>query len=112
MNEKDKDQAFLDAIKSELDQSVYNIDAATVSRITQARYQAIEKKSKNIQFAVWLPAGAIASACVALVIYTLATTSTQIEQESILDEVELISELDLFENLEFYEWLEEYELPS
>ncbi len=112
MSEKDKDQAFLDAIKTELDQSVSNIDAETISRITQARYQAIDKKGKSNQLTVWLPAGAIASACVALVIYNLATTSTQVDQESILDKVELISELDLYENLEFYEWLEEYELPS
>jgi hypothetical protein len=53
----------------------------------------------------------VATACLALVIYSLVPRGT-VDDEVFINEVEIISELDLYEDLEFYEWLEQHELPS
>jgi len=42
MTMQDIDQQIVDSIKSELNESVDNINAKDLSAITQARYQALE----------------------------------------------------------------------
>lgn len=110
MNERE----FVKQIQEELEQSAQNIDAQTRSRLTQARYMAIDKAGKKAFNPFLLPMTALATACLvmAIVIY-LPKEST--EQIDIVDDLDLISSsesLEFFEELEFYEWLEEYELPT
>ena len=105
------DGKLIDAIKARFDDSVESLDAETASRITRARHRALEQIRTRRPVYVWLPAGAVATLCLALVIYSLLPRAP-VEQAPALDEVELISNLDLYENLEFYEWLDEYELSG
>lgn len=103
---------FTQNLKDRFDQSVDALDGETLSRITRARYRALEQtrehKSGRL---IWLPAGALATLCLALLVYIKAPQTT-VEEKTFIDEIEIISELDLYENLEFYEWLEQHEIPS
>jgi hypothetical protein len=114
MNEKDDKDKLVEHIQSELENSLYDIDAATQSKITQARHRALEQKSGNSQINSWLPAGVVATACVLVLMFSLFPQMNEGESAP-LDEFELISnidELEMLEELEFYEWLDEYELPT
>jgi hypothetical protein len=103
---------LVDKFRSRFDQSVTAMDAETASRITRARYSALEqKRSTGPVRSYWLPAGAVATACLGMLVYSLVP-QTGMEEKTFVDEIEIISELDLYENLEFYEWLEQHEIPS
>jgi len=107
---------FSRELKDQFDQSVDALDGETLSRITCARYRALQQ-TREIQPGhkpgrlVWLPAGALATLCLAMLVYVMAPQTT-VEEKIFIDEMEIISELDLYENLEFYEWLEQHEIPS
>ena len=63
---------------------------------------------------IWLPAGAVATTCVALVMFSLLS-KTHVETTTPVDDFDLLSNIDdleVLEELEFYEWLEDYELPT
>ena len=114
MSENQKNEILVDNIQSQLDASLDDIDAATQSRITQARHRALDQKATLSPFSLWMPAGALASVCVAVVMFLLASTSV-VEETTPVNDFDLISNIDdleLLEELEFYEWLEEYELPT
>ena len=111
MSATDNNDKFVAGIKARFDRSVKNIDGETASRITRTRHAALEQQPQEKSFNVWLPVGAVASLCLALVIYSLVPR-TEVEENQALEEIELISDLELYENLEFYSWLEEHELPT
>lgn len=110
-NLKDKE---MQKLKSDFDNSVSNIDAETASKITQARYRALEKLDKKSRNWFVFPAGAFASAVLALMIL-ITVPQSGLEPDVKAVDMDLISsseELELYEELEFYEWLEDYELPT
>lgn len=114
MNEKDSNDTLIENIHSTLEASLEDIDAATQSKITQARYRALDQASRKSQLQIWLPAGAVATACVAVVMFSLLP-KTHVETTTLVDDFDLISNIDdleVLEELEFYEWLEDYELPT
>ncbi len=128
MTMQDKDQQIVDSIKSELNESVDNISAQDLSAITQARYQALAKKRLNNFSWIFVPAGAFATACLAVVVYNfipvtpVSTDGQNLVQENQAQEnQELVSTLEAFdfnedpeisEELDFLEWLDAYESSS
>jgi len=105
-------ELFTQKLKDRFDQSVASLDGETLSRITRARYRALEQTREHKPGrAIWLPAGALATLCLAMLVYVMVPQTT-VEEKTFIDEIEIISELDLYENLEFYEWLEQHEIPS
>ena len=120
MSDGNGDNAFVESLIARFNDSVDSLDAATVSRITQIRHRALESGRQPSRWSVWVPAGAVATVCIALLVYLLVVPSqTGIQggapvQATVpaVDEVELISNLELYEDLEFYQWLEQYELPT
>ena len=103
---------FIQKFRNKFDQSVDSLDAATLSRITRARYRALEQtRDHKAGRGLWIPAGAVVTACLAIVVYNLLPQTTN-EEKAFIDEIEIISELELYENLEFYEWLDQHEIPS
>ena len=111
--------------KRAFDESVAGIDAATRSRLTQARYRALqeldpERRSswrlalggKSLA-AKWLPAGALAAAALAAVLLVgrgPLTPDTRVESAPLADLDILLGDepLEMLdEDLEFYAWLEE-----
>ncbi len=128
MTMQDKDQQTVDSIKSELNESVDNISAQDLSAITQARYQALAKKRLSNFSWIFVPAGAFATACLAVVVYNfipvtpVSTDGQNLVQENQAQEnQELVSTLEAFdfnedpeisEELDFLEWLDAYESSS
>jgi hypothetical protein len=105
-------ETLINGIKRSFDESVDALDAATLSRIRQARSRVLEKSAaRSKDYIYWIPAGALASLCMVYLLYGLIPKNST-QDQTFIDEIDIISELDLYENLEFYEWLEQYELPS
>jgi hypothetical protein len=111
-----KDSDFEERTKLLFDQSVAALDGQTRSKLTQARYRALEElagKPQAIWSRSWLPAGAVAA--VALMSFMLwqgqmapvadggFDVAAATDLEILLGE----EELELIEELEFYAWLEE-----
>ena len=144
MTMQDKDQQLVDSIKSELNESVDNISARDLSAITHARHQALEpgqtssgKMKKNFSWIfvprIFVSVGAIATACLAVVVYsfmqvTPVATDGQspvpeelVQVKQVLEEQGLVStfegldyyeDTEINEELDFYEWLDAYESSS
>jgi hypothetical protein len=97
------------------DSSVASLDAATRSRLTQARFKALEEQASSARGSRWwlVPAGTLAAA--ALVAWLFVTQSPppaaeDVQAASLGDLEILLGEEDLEmldEELEFYGWLEE-----
>ncbi len=114
MSENQSNESFIKNIRSRLDDSLDDIDGATQSKITRARHHALDQRVRKGRFQFWLPVGAVATTCLALVILSLVS-KTVVEDVVPVDDFELIGNIDdleLLEELEFYEWLEDYELPT
>lgn len=115
-DEKDAGR-FEEHAKRVFDDSVAALDAATRSRLTQARYRALEElqpvRRRGWQWAL-APAGTLAAAALAVWL-TIgqappATEDTDLQVASLPDLELLLGEEDLEmldEELDFYGWLEE-----
>jgi len=123
MTMQDKDQQIVGSIKSELNESVDNINAKDLSAITQERYQALAKKKKKSFSWIVIPAGAIATACLAVVVYNFIPVAPEsmngqnLDQEnyefvSAVENFDIYEDPELDEELDFYEWLDTYESSS
>ena len=112
MKEDSGTNLFIEQARDTFNQSVDALDGETLSRITRARYRALEQTPEHKPArVVWLPAGVLATVCLAMLVNVLVPQTT-FEEKTFIDELEIISDLDLYENLEFYEWLEQHEIPS
>ncbi len=117
MTMQDIDQLIVDSIKSELNESVDNINAKDLSAITQARYQALElsqtsprKTKKNFSWVI-VPAGAIATACLAVVVYNFIPVAPESVDGQNLDQenyefVSAVENFDIYEDAEFNDELD------
>ena len=129
MTMQDKDQQIVDSIKSELNESVDNINARDLSAITQARHQALElsqtspRKTENNFSWMFIPAGAIVTVCFAVVVYNFIPVTPEsmdgqnLDQEnyefvSAVENFDVYEDPELNEELDFYEWLDAYESSS
>jgi hypothetical protein len=97
------------------DDSVSALDAATRSRLTQARYRALEER-KSARAASWrwslIPAGTLAATALVtwLTVWQPPPASDNVQAAPLADLEILLGEEDLEmldEELEFYGWLEE-----
>ena len=101
--------------KRVFDDSVAALDAATRSRLTQARYRALEERTSR-RGRGWrsalVPAGAVAATALVawLVVWQSPPASDAVQATPLGDLEILLGEEDLEmldEELEFYGWLEE-----
>ena len=104
--------AFERKTKQVFDESVAGLDAATRSRLTQARYRALEER-KSTRSRRWgftlVPAGTLAATAL-LAWFMLPLGPVDLQVTSVDDLEILLAEEDLEmlgEDLEFYGWLEE-----
>jgi hypothetical protein len=108
------EQEFLKQAKQVLDEGADNLDAATRSRLNQARQVALQGLDGNTRYRAkswWmLPAGGVAMAAIAIlgsVMYFRTSGLIALPQNSISD-LEIVAsrdQLDMYENLDFYQWL-------
>jgi hypothetical protein len=115
MTNDDGGSNFERRTKRAFDDSVAALDAATRSKLTQARYRALEEqasaRSRGFRSSL-LPGGAVAAtALAALLVVWQATPPAPVPQAAALGDLEiLLGEEDLKmldEEIEFYGWLEE-----
>jgi len=115
MSDDNGDSKFERRTKRAFDDSVAALDAATRSKLTQARYRALEEqtsaRSRGFGSSL-LPAGTVAAtALVAFLVVWQATPPAPVPQAAALGDLEiLLGEEDLQmldEEIEFYGWLEE-----
>jgi len=120
---EDNDQKFVDTIKSELDESVDNINARDLSAITLARHRSLDRYTGRKSRWLLVPAGAVVTACLAVLVYSfMQVTPVPTDGENPVQEVqELVStsgnfefyeDPEIREELDFYEWLDAYESSS
>ena len=120
MTIEDKDQEFVNSIKSELNESVQNISARELSAITKSRNKALSNKTEKKSAWIFIPAGAIATACLAVVVYSFIQVAPDgknlidenLDLVSVLESLDLYEDPDVYEDLEFHEWLDAYESSS
>ncbi len=99
----DREQQMIDRLGRSLDDSVDNLDAATLSRLNQARQQALETRSQ--QRTNWLMATAFASVLLVVGSVMLSNTTTHTPDEAAY--IADIDDLELIDDLEFVSWLAE-----
>jgi hypothetical protein len=101
--------------KQVFDDSVDALDAATRSKLTQARYRALEEQAsargRGFRSSLVPAAAAAATALVAFLVVWQQTPPATVPQAASLNDLEiLLGEEDLEmldEEIEFYGWLEE-----
>ena len=113
----EQDRKLEEWSKRTFDRSTQEIDAATRSRLTQARVRALEELAPAKRFAwTWrasmLPAGAAAAALLAAWLVLLqgnGGSEPQLATNNFGDLEMLLGEeeLEMIEELDFYAWLEE-----
>jgi len=111
-----KDRDFADRTKLLFEQSVAALDGQTRSKLTQARYRALEELAERKQPAwnrSWLPAGAVAAVALLSLLFWQAQLEPVADSGfdvAAVTDLEILlgdEELDMIEELEFYAWLEE-----
>ncbi|HKE44873.1 MAG TPA: DUF3619 family protein [Steroidobacteraceae bacterium] len=93
-----------------LEESTDRLDASVRSRLTRARFAAVEEARRARHSIAWrtlIPAGALAAAAVLAVVLWTGQSSPPAVQGS-LDDLEIVADgenFELLENLDFYEWV-------
>ncbi len=114
MNTEEQEKVFLANAKKILDQDTEDLDGATVSRLRQIRYAALEK-SETSGFSWWrrlrLPAAALVTASlIAVVTAVQMQTPEELKTAHTIEDMEILAsneQLDLYEDFDFYAWLAE-----
>ena len=96
--------------KQLFDESVDGLDAASLSRLNQARQKALEASTRRTpSLARWAPVGGLATAAAValLLIQSPATIEPPADAGAVEFEILLSDDnLDMLENLEFYDWID------
>ena len=97
-----------------LESSTERLDGRVRSRLTQARFAAVEEARRarhRSAWRTWIPAGALAAAAaLAIVLWSghPATPTATLDAHNSLDDLEIVAggeNFELLENLDFYEWV-------
>lgn len=107
---EDQQREFLEAVRTVLDRSIESLDAATASRLTEARYRALEGSGgERSGRSYWVPGLAFASLVAGVLVVVLRLAAPDIGTTATLEDIELLSSndsMELYEELEFLEWLD------
>jgi len=111
------DEKLLKNSKKILDESAESLDAATLSRLNQARQKALGSHTAAFSFKTsWIPASAFASLGIAVTTAWLLTSlpddTEQFQIAKVYEDMEMLTsetDLELLEQLEFVSWLVEEE---
>jgi len=111
----DKSTEFLNTARQVLDDSVQDLDGATLSRLAQARNAALNSKRQTRRKALIWGAPAAGMAAAVLLLLILLPGKTPVAEEHFVADLDLLGSeetLDFYEEMEFYEWLAEMEASS
>ncbi len=111
MKETEKETLFVASAKFHLNDQIQNLDRQTLSRLREARNEALHSVKRS--FPWMLPATGIAVVCASLFAFFLLTQDPfQGEIISHVEDIELLASsesIEFYDDLEFYEWLSEGE---
>ena len=112
-----EDRELEDRAKLLFDESVAALDAETRSKLTRARYRALEGREAKAASAwgpTWVPAGAVAAGVLAAMVLWQGQPSVSTDPQSFdvaaVSDLEILlgdEELEMIAELEFYAWLDE-----
>lgn len=118
MADMDKDSAWLNSVRQELDASARDLDAATLSRLNRARQAALaEVGHKRRSWRIWMP-GLVAALGLSLAIGLWLRPSTQTATPELSDPAQDFAmlaspdDLKMYDDLEFYAWLDAQQSAS
>ena len=107
---KSTDEAFSKQAKASFDETVEQLDGATLSKLNRARHAALaEMQQPTRQWSRWMPAtGVAAAALVAVMILQNPAGIDEPLPAAVADMEILLGEdsIDMLEDLEFYSWLD------
>lgn len=113
-NNNDHERVFVDRVRRALDDSLDNLDARTLTQLTQARHRALEEaKSKPYirRRPFWFSmAGLVTATVVVVLAIFLARNHIRPEYYSAIEDVEILAASEnpeFFADMEFYAWLAE-----
>lgn len=117
------DQArWIERVRTQLDEDVRDLDAATASRLNRARQAALDRGLARRRIAPRFLGYALAASMLgALALSAIMRTPQPTEPAPVAaapdsgDDLELLAgseELEMIENLEFYAWLEQQSLDG
>ena len=115
--EDEKLRQFEEHSRALLRESVENLDAETRSRLTRARFAALESLQAtpgSVRWRAWVPAASVAgAAALAFLLWTQVSDreapTVARDQQPALDDLDVLvadESFDLLEELEFYDWVE------
>lgn len=112
-----EDRALEERTKLLFDESVSSLDAQTRSKLTRARYRALEEleTSKAAGWRPqWIPAGVVAAGVLTVIMLwqgqPAVSPETQTFDVAAVNDLEILlgdEDLDMLQELEFYAWLDE-----
>lgn len=114
-NDNAANEAFEKRAKAQFDNSVEELDAATLSRLNQGRHAALEALHGGRPLAAWgrwVPLTGVAAAALVTVMLVRGPEMAPLPGDAVADfEILLEGEnLELYEDLEFYSWLDSADL--
>ena len=111
---KKSDEKFVQDAKTLFDDSVEELDGATLSTLNQGRHRALaELQAQPAPWLRWAPAAGMATAAlvVAMIIVPEPTEVDMLPATAVTDMDILLGEdsIEMLEDLEFYAWLDAIE---
>ena len=107
---KNSDEAFNKQAKAGFDESVEQLDAATLSRLNRARHAALaEIQQPTRQWSRWLPASGVAAAVLVAVIVMQNPAGLDEPLPAAVADMEILlgeDSIEMLEDLEFYAWID------
>jgi len=119
MKKPNPDEELTRQAKELFDDSVERLDAATLSRLSRSRHEALAEieRSKPVgHWARWVPAtGVAAAAVVAVVVWQGIPVEGPLPSTGPVTDFEILigeDSLEMLEDLEFYSWIEPSDLQT
>jgi hypothetical protein len=110
------DEEFNNRAKRDFDASVEKLDAATLSRLNQARHAALaELQQPTRQWSRWVPAAGVAAAALVAVMIAQNPVGVYEPPSAAVADMEILlgeDSIEMLEELEFYSWLDVAELED
>ena len=97
---------WLHKVRQALDESAAGLDAATLSKLNQARQRALKARRR---LRLLLPVGALGAATAAGLAMFLWWQQPPLPEPGIWEDFEIVAshaDLDFYRELEFYQWLD------
>ncbi len=107
---KSRNETFSKQAKASFDESVEQLDAATLSRLNRARHTALaEVHRPTRQWSHWIPATGVAAAVLVAVMVLQNPAGIDEPLPAAVADLEILlgeDSIEMLEDLEFYSWLD------